>query len=44
MARWAHTCTTLADGSVLVTGGINESSVGQEVLQDAWIYTPAPVD
>lgn len=42
IARWAHTCTTLADGSVLVTGGINETTAGQEILQDAWIYTPAP--
>jgi hypothetical protein len=44
IARWAHTCTTLNDGSVLVTGGINEKDATQEILQDAWIYTPAPID
>lgn len=43
--RYAHTCTALDDGTVLVTGGINETvSGGQEILQDAWIYQPAPVD
>jgi hypothetical protein len=41
-ARWAHTCTTLSDGSVLVTGGINETTNGPDVLGDAWIYTPIP--
>lgn len=43
--RYAHTCTALQDGTVLVTGGINESMTGaQEILQDAYIYQPAPVD
>lgn len=42
-ARYAHTCTTLLDGSVLVTGGINELTDGTvEILQDAYIYTPTP--
>jgi hypothetical protein len=41
--RWAHTCTLLADGTVLVTGGIDDTS-GTKVLQDAYIYTPAPAD
>lgn len=42
-ARYHHTCTTLLDGSVLVTGGVNELVDGtQEVLQDAYIYTPVP--
>lgn len=43
--RYSHTCTALQDGTVLVTGGINETSSGtQEILQDAYIYQPAPVD
>jgi hypothetical protein len=29
---------------VLVLGGIRESAGVQTVLQDAWIYTPAPND
>lgn len=42
-ARYWHTCTTLLDGSVLVTGGVNELSDGSiEVLQDAYVYTPTP--
>ncbi|MFZ5440805.1 MAG: kelch repeat-containing protein [Myxococcota bacterium] len=42
-ARYGHTCTALADGTVLVTGGINETTTGaMEILQDAYIYTPAP--
>ncbi len=41
--RYGHTCTALLDGSVLVTGGINETATGtQTILQDAWIYMPAP--
>ena len=42
VTRWGHTCTTLLDGSVLVTGGVNEDMGTQKVLQDAWIYTPIP--
>jgi hypothetical protein len=43
--RYAHTCTALQDGTVLVTGGVNESAGGTlEILQDAYIYQPAPVD
>ena len=42
-ARYFHTCTTLLDGSVLITGGINEFTDGTiEILQDAYIYTPVP--
>jgi hypothetical protein len=41
--RYGHTCTALADGTVLVTGGLNETSSGAlEVLQDAYIFTPTP--
>lgn len=41
--RWAHTCTALQDGTVLVLGGINEGNgSAATVLKDAWIYTPAP--
>jgi hypothetical protein len=41
--RYGHTCTALLDGSVLITGGINETSTGtQTILQDAWIYMPVP--
>jgi hypothetical protein len=42
VTRWGHTCTTLQDGTVLVTGGVNEDMGSQRVLQDAWIYTPIP--
>ncbi len=42
-ARYFHTCTALQDGTVLVTGGINELVDGTvEILQDAYIYTPTP--
>ncbi|MEW5743027.1 MAG: kelch repeat-containing protein [Myxococcota bacterium] len=37
--RRAHTCTTLADGSVLVTGGL---TTGDDALGDVWRYLPAP--
>jgi hypothetical protein len=41
--RYHHTCTALLDGTVLITGGINEGVDGSlEILQDAWIYTPTP--
>lgn len=42
-ARYGHTCTTLADGTVLITGGIHETVDGSmEILNDAYIYTPVP--
>ncbi len=41
--RYHHTCTALPDGSVLVLGGVNELANGtREILNDAWIYQPAP--
>jgi hypothetical protein len=43
--RYSHTCTALQDGTVLVTGGIDEIAGGSvTILQDAFIYQPAPVD
>jgi len=38
-ARQSHACTTLADGSVLVVGGLASNG---EALGDAWRYVPAP--
>jgi hypothetical protein len=41
--RYDHTCTLLRDGAVLITGGVNEkSATSVDILQDAWIYQPAP--
>lgn len=42
--RYRHACTLLVDGTVLVTGGEYDDTVTREVLQDAWIFTPAPID
>lgn len=44
IGRYLHTCTLLGDGSVLVTGGVNETPMNTtgEVLADAWIFTPPP--
>lgn len=38
-ARRGHACTTLSDGSVLVTGGL---TTGGAALDDAWRFVPAP--
>lgn len=40
--RFQHTCTALADGTVLVLGGVNDQGGTREILNDAWIYQPAP--
>jgi len=42
--RYLHSCTLLNDGTVLVLGGLNEQITSHEILQDAWIYQPAPTD
>lgn len=42
--RYWHTCTALPDGTVLLTGGVNEQESGMEILKDAYIFTPAPLD
>lgn len=41
--RYGHTCTVLPDGTVLVTGGLDERGT-TEALVDAWLYQPAPLD
>lgn len=44
-SRYFHTCTALSDGTVLILGGVNESpTTGTEVLSDALIFTPPPLD
>lgn len=43
--RYWHTCTTLVDGSVLVTGGVTDGAGGASTtVRDALIYTPIPGD
>jgi hypothetical protein len=40
--RTLHTCTGLSDGSALFLGGLDESTSPPTVLQDAYIFMPAP--
>ena len=42
--RYLHTCTPLADGSVLVLGGLSEQGGQVTTLDEALIFTPAPID
>ncbi|HVE84112.1 MAG TPA: kelch repeat-containing protein [Myxococcales bacterium] len=43
--RYGHTCTPLPDGTVLIAGGVYKQDPDPpEVLQDAFIFTPAPLD
>jgi hypothetical protein len=40
--RFFHTCTLLKDGSVLVTGGIQEQGTAFTTLQTMEIFVPRP--
>ncbi len=42
--RYQHTCSLLQDGTVLVTGGVDEERGIFTILQDAYIYQPVPTD
>ncbi|HEY8209989.1 MAG TPA: kelch repeat-containing protein [Myxococcaceae bacterium] len=42
--RFFHTCTPLKDGTLLIAGGVDQQNPDVEVLQDAYIFTPAPLD
>lgn len=43
LSRYQHSCTLLADGTVLVAGGVYVDPTTRETLQDAVIFTPAPL-
>jgi len=42
--RYFHSCTTLQDGTVLIAGGEDKQGTLVEVVQDAYVFTPAPLD
>ena len=42
--RHFATCTPMQDGSVLVLGGLNVVGASQTTLDEAWVFTPAPLD
>jgi hypothetical protein len=44
LARYHHTCTVLHDGSVLILGGVHETEMSRDILDDAVIFMPAPLD
>jgi hypothetical protein len=43
-ARHFLTCTALKDGTVLVLGGLKTAGGATQTLQDAYIFTPAPLE
>ncbi len=43
-ARFFHTCTVLADGSVLVTGGVQEKGGTFKALDGMEIFVPRPTE
>ncbi|MFN7130807.1 MAG: kelch repeat-containing protein [Myxococcales bacterium] len=42
--RYFHTCTLMADGTVLVAGGVNEKGGTFQSLRSLEIYQPRPID
>ena len=42
--RHFATCTLMQDGTVLVVGGVNAVGSTQTTLDEAWIFTPAPLE
>jgi len=42
--RYAHTCTVLEDGAVLVVGGVEDDGGERMTLGDLFVYTPPPLD
>jgi hypothetical protein len=44
LGRTQHTCTVLADGSVLVTGGVSLANGRYTVLKSIELYAPVPLE